>query len=351
MHILILSSIDPIEVNGIAVSVPSLSQALRAHAHVTHIDEYNQDYAWFLKSFDFSKFEPKVDMICFQEVYKPWFWTCAKQAQRASIPYIITPRVSLTIGAQNQRAWKKRLANLLFVRSFVRNARALHFLNEQEAKRSISFDHPHQILVGNGVKIPQVIDVVHREKVMLMLVRKDINHKGLDLCVQAVSKVAHLFRQQHFEVHIHGSDYRSQKSLIQAMIDKEKVQDIVKLLPAIHEENKMNKLHTSRVILLTSRFEGHPQGLLEGLAYGCVGIASTGSNVATQIEEHDAGYNAQDGVEGLVKAFKEFFSNEASWQRQALNAHAWMKETAHWDKVSEVFINELKRYIQPGEKV
>jgi glycosyltransferase involved in cell wall biosynthesis len=341
MHILILSSIDQIEVNGIKVSVPALTKALIEVTHVTHIDEHDETYAWFFKSYDFSKFNPPVDVIAFQEVYKPWFWKCAKKARQHNIPYTITPRVSLTYGAQAQKKWKKFFANLLFVRSFVNQALALHFLNEQEAQTSQKFKQSAIIIAGNGVHVPESINTEPREKVMVMLVRKDIQHKGLDICVEAVSDVAHLFRDHNFQIHIHGSDYKDQETKLQSLIQEAKVEDIIHLLPAIFNEEKRNKLDSSQVILLTSRFEGHPQGLLEGMAHGCVAIATTGSNIAQDIVNNQAGFHAHEGKDGLKAAFEAFFQYPEFWPVMSEHAHAWMKTSADWNVVASSFVSQL----------
>jgi glycosyltransferase involved in cell wall biosynthesis len=345
MHILILSSIDQIEVNGIKVSVPALTQALSEVTHVTHIDEHDENFAWFFKSYDFTKFSPAVDVICFQEVYKPWFWKCAKKARQNNIPYTITPRVSLTLGAQAQKPWKKHVANFFFVRSFINHALALHFLNEHEAQTSIHFKQTSLIIAGNGVVVPESINTQAREKIMVMLVRKDIQHKGLDVCVEAVSDIAHLFRDHEFQIHIHGSDYKNQEATLLSLIKDAKVEDIIHSLPAIFGEEKQTKLNHSQVILLTSRFEGHPQGLLEGMAHGCVAIASTGSNIAQEIVLNQAGFHAHEGKEGLKAAFEAFFKYPEFWPVMSTHAHAWMKESADWNVVASTFVSQLSDHL------
>jgi glycosyltransferase involved in cell wall biosynthesis len=341
MHILILSSIDRIEVNGIKVSVPALTQALSEVTQVTHIDEHDSHYSWFFKSFDFSKFNPPIDVICFQEVYKPWFWKCAKKARQHHIPYTITPRVSLTQGAQAQKAWKKKLANIFFVKKFVNEALALHFLNEHESHTSLHFKQPHTIIIGNGVNVPEVMNTQARERVMVLLVRKDIDHKGLDICVEAVKELADEFRKQQFQIHIHGSDYKNQEATLLKLIQEAEVEDIIYSYPAIFNQDKIDKLSSSQVILLPSRFEGHPQGLLEGLAYGCVGIASSGSNMADEIVQNQAGFHAHEGKEGLIAAFKAFFHYPEFWPIMSANAHAWMKESAKWSMIAASLLSQL----------
>jgi glycosyltransferase involved in cell wall biosynthesis len=345
MHILILSSIDQIEVNGIKVSVPALTQALSEITQVTHIDEHDSDYSWFFKSFDFSKFNPPVDVICFQEVYKPWFWKCAKKAKQHNIPYTITPRVSLTVGAQAQKAWKKKLANMFFVKKFVNNAMAIHFLNNHEAQTSIHFNQKNKIIVGNGVIVPETINTQSREKIMVMLVRKDIDHKGLDILVDAVKDLADEFRKHEFQIHIHGSDYKNQETRLLELIKDAKVDDIIHSCPAIFGQEKMDKLNSSQVILLPSRFEGHPQGLLEGLAYGCVAIAASGSNIADEIVQNQAGFHAHVGKDGLKAAFSAFFQYPEFWPVMSSHAHTWMKESAQWSMVASSLVSQLSDHL------
>ena len=65
------------------------------------------------------------------------------------------------------------------------------------------------------------------------------------------------------------------------------------------------------IFLMPSRFEGHPTGLLEALAYGLPCIATTGSNMREEIELADAGWTADNDAESIRSALLSMISDKS----------------------------------------
>ena len=77
------------------------------------------------------------DIVVFEEVYKFEYISIYKTLLLNKIPYAIIPHGSLVKKEQKRKFVKKKTANVLFFRSFVKHANAIQFLNEQEKKNSI----------------------------------------------------------------------------------------------------------------------------------------------------------------------------------------------------------------------
>ena len=88
--------------------------------------------------------------------------------------------------------------------------------------------------------------------------------------------------------------------------------DIVSLGGEILKGDKQKAILDSDVFFLTSRFEGHPMGLIEALAYGLPCIITTGSNMRPEVEANNCGWCcdfSQDGIKGaLLNMIKESHS-------------------------------------------
>ena len=76
-----------------------------------------------------------------------------KKLIQKKIPYVIVPRASLTLEAQQQRYLKKKIGNLLYFNKFIYNASKIHYLTENEMKFSKAFRKEY-FIVPNGIDIP-----------------------------------------------------------------------------------------------------------------------------------------------------------------------------------------------------
>ena len=76
----------------------------------------------------------------------------------------------------------------------------------------------------------------------------------------------------------------------------------------------------SDVFILTSRFEGHPMGLIEALAYGLPAVVSSGSNMKDEIENADAGWTCDTSVESLRQALLTMIGEKDKFQIKSINA-------------------------------
>ena len=89
-------------------------------------------------------------------LWLPLNHTVARLARQLNIPLIISPRGMLEPWAMNHKAWKKRLAWLLYQRRDLESAAVLHATAEQEAAsfRQLGLRQPIAI-IPNGTDLPE----------------------------------------------------------------------------------------------------------------------------------------------------------------------------------------------------
>ncbi|MCV5390192.1 hypothetical protein OFC62_36325, partial [Escherichia coli] len=82
----------------------------------------------------------------------------AKKILSKKKSYLIKPHSSLIINAQEKSFIKKRIANLLYFKAFVKNAKAIIFTKDDEAKNSVRWN-PNALFEGNGLTSIQSSDI------------------------------------------------------------------------------------------------------------------------------------------------------------------------------------------------
>ena len=109
---------------------------------------------------------------------------------------------------------------------------------------------------------------------------------------------------------------------------------IISFHKGVFGEDKEKILRDADVFLMTSRFEGHPTGLLEALAYGLPCVVTTGANMRTEIENADAGWVADNDVESIKDAILNMISERAKFCTKGDNAYA-LSLKYDWDALAQ----------------
>lgn len=284
------------------------------------------------------------DVVAFEGFYaieEPKF---AKELRKRNIPYVITPRGSLTRQARhNGSRLKKEIAHFLLFDKYIKGARAIQFLTKQEQIDSISSCSESYIL-SNGFYTPEVVKGAFSENEIkgIFIGRIDLYHKGLDNLVNSVLECCQILRDSHFTIAVYGPHNNDSNKLQQIILEKE-IGDIITLKGEISGEEKKQAILDSDVFILPSRFEGHPMGLVEALAYGLPCLVSTGSNMRDEIEIADAGWTCDSDVESLTKALVRITKDKCLFSEKSGHALKLAKEY-DWDMLAKKFhevLNEL----------
>ncbi|MDG0947442.1 glycosyltransferase [Bacillus paranthracis] len=261
------------------------------------------------------------DLVVFQGVYFIDYYRISKELVKHNIPYIIIPRGSLTRGAQKIKALKKKISNKLIFNKFIKNALAIQYLNRAEYRDSGDWWNENHLIVPNGTHI-KTIKKTFRERSPLKGVfigRLHVYHKGIDLLIEACAKLKSEI-DGVIQIDMYGKDQNGSKHEITNLIVKHGLENIIKVKDGIYDSEKEAVLLDSDFFVLTSRFEGHPMGLIEAVSYGLPSLVTTGTNMAKEIESNNAGWIAETEIESIVTAIKRLIREKNNLEEKGNNA-------------------------------
>lgn len=295
------------------------------------------------------------DLVVFHSTFIPFHAKVADELRVRGVPYIICPRGGMTHEALAYKAWKKWLGRRSFFDSLVAGATAIQYLTQGEFERSGDWGRP-VIIVGNGVWPPQEANLAtpgsKPQRVFLFLGRLHIEHKGLDILIEAVARCRAELRQNRVQVRIVGPDCQGSAAWLSREIVRRGINDLVILKDSVQGEEKSREFGAADLFLHISRTEGHPTGVLEALSYGLPVLITPQTNMLTEVLAAGAGWGVTcdpaDVARELVRLSRAHPSLLVTASRAA--RHYAVTEL-HWNRVAAKTLEKYRQVIRVARRV
>lgn len=361
MNLLYISYIEAKLSHGLSWSVPA---SVEAQSHIDNVlwintcngelehwrnikayHNLNEFGALCLKSFPAPFNIP--DMVVFEGFYNNINEVfLGKELRRKNIPYIIVPRSALTYQAlHNHAKWKKWIAHKLFFNRFIKDSIAIQYLTQQEAYDSNKvFRHKH-FIIPNGYHTPiSYKQVFNKDSIKAIYVgRIDLHQKGLDVLMDSLSCINDEAIAANFTLDIYGP-LNEETRLLEAKIRDLKLHEIVRLKGEVIGKAKEKIILNADLFVLTSRFEGHPMGLIEALAYGVPCLITPGTNMKEEVELYDAGWTCSLNKKDISIAFLDIFSNKQNIIQKGQKARE-LSLKYNWDRIAHEFHKKIQEIL------
>lgn len=360
MNLLYISSLDGQKWQGPSQSVPNQISAQSQYDNVFWYDinpyiksEWNTDFQCHnlseypnMRINDLPSPFNNPDLVIFEGVYEYPFCRIVFELWKRHIPYIVIPRSSLTRQAQRRKVLKKKIANYIYFNLFVNKARAIQYLTNNEYSESSEKWNRTPLIIPNGININNKKKIFNRLNQIsgIYIGRIDTYQKGLDLLFEACIRHKKELRYSNCVINVYGPDRYNSKAGLAQMIHDNNVQDIIRLNDGVYDYQKENRLLDADFFIMTSRFEGHPMGLIEALSYGLPCLVTVGTNMATEIAAADAGWTAENNVVSIQNALVKMMNEKEKFEKKG-NAAFILAQEFDWRKIAERSHEEYLRIL------
>lgn len=334
------------EANGVGQVIKELSQAQQELGHevVTLTARHKQDE---LPSFvevhtneDFKalldRFQP--DIFVFHSLY---IWEYIKFypiLKKRKIPFLLELHGALSEENYRKSHFKKVVANFIFYKRFIKSAKRIIYLNQGELKKSIvKYINPNSAIVPNGCHKPNIIpklrDSSDGKIEFLYLGRIELYHKGIDVLLEAISKIkdSGYADKIHFTFYGIGEEDHLSKF-------KEKLiplKEIAEFRGPAYGKDKEQAYQNADYFILTSRFEGMPMSILEALSYGRPCFITPATNMGEIITEFECGIVSELNSDRLAQDIINVACQYGARKRILFDNSLKAANAYHWNEIAK----------------
>jgi len=361
---------------GTIVSVHGLCRALAARGHDVHVYTTSVDGAndsavahgepvdvdgvtvWYFKSQSFRRVYyaralqkalrttvAEFDVVHTHAIYLWPLWTAAREARRAGVPYVVSPRGMLEKDLIERKSaiWKAALIGFV-ERANLQGAAALHVTSRREAAEAEAFGFSLRRVaeIPNGVDLdraggsapPAIAGAIASGPYVLFLGR--INwKKGLDRLIEAMAHVPAV------RLIVAGNDEEGYQPALESIARRSGVSDRLIFTGPVHGAAKTALIDGARALVLPSYSENFGNVVLEAMAAGRPVIVSREVGLADLVRESGGGLVTDGAPEHLGDAIAELSTDvragDAMGQRgrAAASRYSWDSVAAQMETLYE----------------
>ncbi len=292
---------------------PALGAALRRHASDFQVVHTHGIYLWPL-------------------------WTAAREAHRAGVPYVVSPRGMLEKELIEQKnAWLKASLIAFIEKQTLESAAAIHVTSRREADEAAGFGFNLRKVceVPNGVEIetasempvsPAIARIITGSPYVVFVGR--INwKKGLDRLIAALPHA------ESVRLVIAGNDEDAYQPTIEALATAAGVRDRVVFSGSVLGADKLALVAGSRALLLPSYSENFGNVVLEAMAAGRPVIVTPEVGVADLVRDTGAGVVVAGSPELLGGALASLVNDPAGGSAMGARGRAAAARFS-WDSIA-----------------
>jgi glycosyltransferase involved in cell wall biosynthesis len=234
----------------------------------------------------------------------------ARTARRMKIPYVLEPRGAYDPWILNRKRLRKRFWWLAWEHQLVENSRAVHVFFEAEWPhlRRLGYLGP-VVISGNGVAVPSDIAWDGGSGgYVLWLGRFDVQHKGVDLLIDAIGMM-----EEHERPHLrmHGPDSRlGGKRWTEERIRALGLARWITVGDPAYDQEKYELMKRAAGFVYPSRWEAFGNSVAEAAAIG-VPTLTTPYPLGQHLAARNAGIVANPTPASLADGFQRLLGEDA----------------------------------------
>ncbi len=309
-----------------------------------NISAMNSQFFDFLGDASFENYidRYKPDVVIFHSHYYFEYIRLYRSLVKRNTPYFIEPHGSFGKAALQKSRLKKKVANNIILRPFMKHAYGYIFLNETE-KNDAQFRATHNLIIPNGINTKETEkDIRPQEPWSFYFIgRFDVNHKGLDNLFDALDILDK--QNETVSVKLYGTGTDEEVEYVNSRISSLHFVSAINCGP-IYGEEQAKALEQCGIMLLTSRYEGFPMTVLEAWKYGNPCLVTPGTNVADEIAQNGLGWktglDASSIAESIRSAASDYLNTRVAYIKRC-KEHVMEKYS--WKAIAKVSFEQLSK--------
>jgi len=288
-----------------------------------------------------------ADVFHIHSVFQPHNFVLVRYFIKWKISYVITPNGGYNKIIMNKGRIKKTIWKIFFEKKIYSNALFVHSVGD--TKDILEFGVKKKVIeIPNGVEKADIsitqnykinVESVHKIS-LLFLGRLSIQHKGLDLLLNAI-KIMHL-KNMNFKIDIIGPDFEGGRSFLESFINKYKLENI-KIWPPLYNTAKIEAIQNCDFFLHTSRWEGLPFSILEAASKAKALFVTPSANPLGLVEKYAAGIVVQPTTESIANGLVKISGlNDNEIYSMGRNALKMMEDNFLWEDIAPKLVDQYK---------
>lgn len=296
-----------------------------------------------------------LDLVIFHSLYSdiPAHWRIAKKLKTRGIPYLVQPHGNMDIRAQGKSTLKKWLANRVYVNRWLKNARAIVYLCEEERKASL-MPKLDSVIIPNTFPRPfQIAEAILPANTpirLMMLCRIDPYHKGIDRFLETLKRLP-LETAELIQVEIYGFGTEEDIRWMEGELDA--IQNVqIAFKGPIFGDEKTEVFKAADLFCMFSRYEGLPLALYEAAAMGLPLVVTEGSNRVNWVKEERNGFvlwdkDEENWGECLADAINSYRQNTKEYRENAIRS---ARRLPGWEEIAQITEEIYGRLVKTNDE-
>jgi glycosyltransferase involved in cell wall biosynthesis len=266
----------------------------------------------------------------------------ARAAERAGVPYAVSPRGMLVSALMNARGrWRKHAWMLFAERRTLERAAALHATSALEAEEAarLGLSLPPVFVIPNGIDpapwdgdfealSPPVRNLLTDGRPFALFLGRLSWKKGLDRLIPALAHAPGL------SLAVAGNDEENLTAGLERLARDFGVAERVNLLGPVHGADKAALLHRALALVLPSHSENFGNVVLESWAAGRPVIVTPEVGLAATVREMEGGRVVEGDPRDLGEALRDLLANPETAAEMGRKGSWAVAERFGWDAVA-----------------
>ncbi|MGI9013118.1 MAG: glycosyltransferase [Phycisphaerales bacterium] len=281
----------------------------------------------------------KADVVHLHTVWDRANLQCGALATRHNVRYVITAHGMLDDWSMAQRALKKRLYHFMFLRSFFREAHAVHLTASHEKTQAerwfpkekgvvipLIFDlEPYRELPGSGPARAAIAALKTPGPKVLFLSRIHPK-KSVEVLIDAIAKVRSMPGCSETQLLIAGTGDAAYEAQLKEQVEQLGLHEHVHFLGLVVGEEKISLFETADVFALPTSQENFGFVLVEALATQTPVVTTKGVDIWPELEASGGALIEDRSADVFARAIGALLLDSPRRERMGEVGRKWVFE-------------------------